>query len=255
MNQNKQEALFEFVLRLGDSSLILGHRISELCSRGPFLEEDIATSNMALDLIGQSRILLTYAGQIEGKGRSEDDLAYARNQDQFRNVLLAEYENIDFAYTITRQFFCSVFANLLQTELLKSKDETLAGYAGKAIKETNYHLRHSAEWMIRLGDGTEESRNRTQTAVNALWSFTGDLFASTEADALLVAEGIMPDLSSLKAKWLNQISDLLKRATLEVPDENAWQQKGSRKGVHTEHLSYILGELQFLPRAYPGAKW
>lgn len=255
MSQNKQEALVEFVLRLGDNSLILGHRLSELCSRGPFLEEDIATVNIALDLVGQSRLLLSYAGDQEGKGRNEDDLAYGRVQHEFRNCLLAEQPNIDFAYTTARQLFYTAFAYLLQTELLKSKDEMLAGWAGKAIKETTYHWKHSSDWTVRLGDGTEESHARMQDAIDNLWRYTADLFATVESDKILVAEGIIPDLNSLKPKWDALIADVLSNATLKMPDANAWQQKGSREGKHTEHLSYLLGEMQSLTRAYPGAKW
>lgn len=255
MSQNKQEALVEFVLRLGDNSLILGHRLSELCSYGPFLEEDIATVNIALDLVGQSRILLSYAGELEGKGRSEDDLAYGRTQEQFRNSLLTEQPNGDFAVTMVRQLYYTGFAYLLQTELLKSKDERLSAWAGKAIKETTYHWKHCSDWTLRLGDGTEESHAKMQEAVNWLWRFTADLFAKTEGDKLLVADGIIPDIDALKPKWDELIATALKNATLSVPAADAWQQKGSREGKHTEHLSYILGEMQYLARAYPGAKW
>lgn len=255
MSQTKQEALVEFVLRLGDNSLILGHRLSELCSRGPFLEEDIATVNIALDLVGQSRFLLSYAGDQEGKGRNEDDLAYLRLQHEFRNCLLVEQPNIDFGYTTARQLFYTAFAYLVQTELLKSKDEMLAGWAGKAIKETTYHWKHCSDWTIRLGDGTEESHARMQDAVDNLWRYTTDLFASAEGDAQLVADGIIPDLAALKPKWDKLISDVLTQATLKMPDEKTWQMKGSREGKHTEHLSYLLGEMQSLARAYPGAKW
>ena len=251
----QQQALFEFLLRAGDNSLIHGHRLSEMCSYGPFLEEDIATTNIALDNIRQARILPTYAGEVEGKGRTEDDLAYGRLQHEFRNALLVEQPNTDFAFLTAKQFFYSVFASLLFTELLKSKDETLAGFAGKAIKETSYHVRHSTEWVLRLGDGTEESRQRMQNAVDTLWMYTGDLFATTEGDQLLQSAGILPDVAALKTKWMETISGVLSRATLTTPAADAWQMKGSREGKHTEQLSYILGELQFLPRAYPGAKW
>jgi ring-1,2-phenylacetyl-CoA epoxidase subunit PaaC len=219
------------------------------------LEEDIATTNIALDLIGQARILLSYAGQVEGKGRSEDDLAYKRLQHEFRNALLTEQPNTDFAFITVRQVFYTCYAQLLLTELKNSKDETLAAYATKAIKETQYHYRHASEWTLRLGDGTEESNRRMQEAVNQLWAFTGDLFASIPSDQLLVAEGIIPDTTSIKAKWIEQISDLLKRATLTVPSADAWQQKGSREGKHTEHLSYLLGEMQVVARAYPNNEW
>ncbi|HTL82257.1 MAG TPA: 1,2-phenylacetyl-CoA epoxidase subunit PaaC [Bacteroidia bacterium] len=252
---NKQEALFDLVLRLGDNSLILGHRLSELCSHGPFLEEDIATTNIALDLVGQSRILLSYAGQVEGKGRSEDDLAYFRNAEQFRCCLLSQLPNGDFAYTNTRLYFYSVYASLFLTQLMKSKDETLAGYAAKAIKETTYHIRHSGEWLLRFGDGTEESHDRLQKAVDAIWMYTGDMFATTEGDKSLIADGIMPDFASLKSEWYKIVSTHLKNATITVPDENAFQQKGSREGKHLEALTYILGEMQVVARAHPGVSW
>ena len=252
---NKQEALFDFVLRLGDNTLILGHRLSEWCSYGPFLEEDIATTNIALDLLGQARILLTYAGKIEGKNRSEDDLAYHRDHMQFRNALLVEQANGDFAMTTARQLYYNAFAFLLLTELQKSKDETLSGYAAKALKETAYHWRHCSEWVLRLGDGTDESHARMQKAIDDLWMYTGDLCATTDGDKILVKENIIPDVAALKSKWMEMISDVLKRATLNVPDEKAWQQSGSRLGKHTEHLSYILGEMQVVARAHPGANW
>lgn len=252
---NQQQALFEFLLRMGDNSLIHGHRLSEMCSHGPFLEEDIATTNIALDHIGQARLLLTYAGEVEGKGRSEDDFAYGRLQHEFRNALIVEQPNTDFAFVTAKQLFYSTFVALLLPELQKSTNEMLAGFAAKAIKETTYHVRHCTEWALRLGDGTEESRARMQNAIDTLWMYTGDLFATTEGDQLLQSAGIIPDVAALKAKWMETISAVLTRATLTVPPADAWQMKGSREGKHTEQLSYILGEMQVLPRAYPGAKW
>ncbi len=251
----RQEALLDFTVRLGDNSLILGHRLSEWCSRGPFLEEDIATTNIALDLVGQARIALTYAGEVEGKGRREDDFAYGRTPGEFRSALLTQLPNGDFGDLTARQLFYSAFSYLLFSELKNSKDETLAGLAGKALKEVTYHLRHSSEWTVRLGDGTDESKMRMQRAIDALWPYTGDLFATTEGDQLLVKEGIIPDLTALKPKWMDMVADVLKRATLTLPDVNAFQHAGSRKGLHTEHLSYIVGEMQTLTRMYPGAKW
>lgn len=250
----KQEALFEYCLRLGDNSLILGHRLSEWCGHGPILEEDLAMANIALDLVGQTRSLFTYAASVEGKGRNEDDLAYLREYYEFRNALLTEQENGDFAVTIVRQLYYTAFAYLLFTELQKSKDETLAGIAAKALKETSYHLRHCTEWTMRLGDGTEESHQRMQNAVNNLWMYTEDLFAQTEGDELLIKEGIAPDLNPLKAKWTRIVGEALTKATLKMP-EGGFQMKGSREGRHTENLSYILGELQFLQRSYPGMEW
>ncbi|CAN5204596.1 phenylacetate-CoA oxygenase subunit PaaC [soil metagenome] len=255
MSLKKDEALLDYVIHLGDNSLIAGHRLSEWCSNGPFLEEDIGMTNIALDYVGQSRILLTYAGQVEGKGRTEDDFAFVRKNEDFRSSLLLEQPNGDFAVTTAKQFYFSVFNFLLFTELQKSKDETLAGFAGKALKEVTYHLRHSSEWVLRLGDGTDESKLRMQNAIDVLWRFTGDLFATTEGDQLLVKEGIIPDVPALKTKWLSMVEDVLKRATLTMPDVNAYMQTGSREGKPTEHLSYIVEEMQSIARVYPGVKW
>lgn len=252
---NNKEALLDFVLRLGDNSLILGHRLSELCSRGPILEEDIATTNIALDNVGQARILLTYAAQIEGKNRTEDDFAYTRTHEQFRNALLVEQPNGDFGNVIAKQLYYSTFTFLLYSELKKSKDETLAGFAEKALKEVTYHVRHSSEWTLRLGDGTEESKMRMQRAIDNLFPFTGDLFEMNEGDLQLQKENIIPEVSSLKTKWMEMISDVVTRATLKMPDPATWQQSGSRNGKHSEHLSYIVAEMQSVARVYPEAKW
>lgn len=250
----QQEALFEYCLRLGDTSLILSHRLSEWTGHGPILEEDLAMTNIALDLVGQARTLLTYAGQVEGKGRTEDDLAYFRNDLQFRNALLVEQPNGDFAVTIARQFYYNAFAYLLYTELQKSTDVTIAGVAAKSIKETSYHLRHCSEWVIRLGDGTEESHNRMQEAINLLWMFTGDLFEKTAGDELLISAGIATDTATLKTKWDAMISEVMERATLTVP-ATAYMMKGSRNGIHSEHLGYLLAEMQSLSRSLPGVTW
>lgn len=251
---NQQEALFEYTLRLGDNALILGHRLSEWCGHGPILEEDIALTNIALDHIGQSRTLLSYAGQVEGKGRTEDDLAYFRSPEQFRNAMLVELSNGDFAGTIARQFLYSTFAALLFTELKNSKDTLLAGYAEKSLKETLYHVRHSAEWMIRLGDGTEESKSRLQNGLDDLSLYIDDLFSVTDGDNLLIAEGIIPDVLALRPKWDAQVQDVLAKATVTLTPQ-AFQITGSRDGKHTEHLSYLLGELQYLQRTMPGMEW
>lgn len=251
---SNNSALLDFVIRLGDNNLILGHRLSEWCSHGPFLEEDVAMTNIALDHIGAARLLLTYAGELEG-GKTEDDYAYLRGHEQFRNALLVEQENGDFAVTQARQLYYSTFAYILYTELKNSKNETLAAYATKAIKETTYHLRHCSEWVIRLGDGTEESKRRMQSAIDSLWMYTGDLFATTAGDAQLVKDGIIPDVAALKTKWYDTVKEVVTRATLTMPDANAWMQSGSREGKHTEHLSYLVAEMQAVTRAYPGAKW
>lgn len=248
------EAKFEYYLRLGDSSLILGHRISEWCGHGPILEEDIALINVALDLVGQSRFMLDAAGKIENKGRTEDNLAYFRNASEYRNALLCEQPNGDFANTIVRQFFYDTYHFLLLTELTKSKDETLAAYAEKALKEVSYHLRHSQDWLVRLGDGTTESNVRTQNAVNELWMYTGDLFDMNEVDALLIKEGVAVDLTKIKLGWDKKIKEVLDEANL-TSTENQFMQKGSKAGIHTEQLSYILAEMQSLARALPDAVW
>ncbi len=248
------KALFEYCLRLGDSSLILGHRLSEWCGHGPVLEEDIALINIALDHLGRSINILNYAGQVEGKNRTEDDLAYHRNERDFRNLLITEHPNKDFAYTIARQFFFDTYSFFLYEELKNSKDATISAIAEKALKEITYHLRHSSEWMLRLGDGTKESKEKTQTAVNELWRFTGELFIMDQIDELLIKEGIAADLNLVKSKWENKVSEILQRATLEKP-MSAYAHTGSHKGIHTEHLGFLLAEMQYLPRTYPKAKW
>lgn len=251
---DSKEALFNYCLRLADNNLILGHRLSELSSKGPILEEDIALTNIALDLIGQARHLYQYAAELEDKGRTEDDLAYKRAEREFYNTLLSEQPNGDFAFTIVRQFFIDVFDYFFYQELLNSKDTRLAELAGRAIKEVTYHLRHSAQWMLRLGDGTEESHQRIQTAVEASWMYTGELFEMNEVDEVLIQEGVAPDLATIKEKWNAKVNEVLAEATLKRP-EDAWMQTGSREGRHSEHLGYILAELQYLPRAYPDAEW
>jgi len=250
----KQEALFNYTLRLGDNALILGHRLSEWSSKGPLLEEDIAMTNMALDLIGRADALLRYAAQVEGKGKTEDDLAYKRGERQFLCNLIMQLPNGDFGFTIARQLIVSAFDLCLYEELAKSKDETIAGIAAKAIKEVKYHLKFSTDWTLRLGDGTEESHNRIQKSFDDIWMFTGELFETNEVDAVMIKEGIAPDYNNLKARWKKIITEVLLEATLKVPAD-AYMQTGSRKGVHTEYLGYILAEMQYLPRAYPDAKW
>ncbi|MFN9595632.1 MAG: 1,2-phenylacetyl-CoA epoxidase subunit PaaC [Bacteroidota bacterium] len=252
---DRNTALFEYCLRMGDTSLILGQRLSEWCGHGPILEEDIAMSNIALDYIGQSRIIYSYAGQVEGKGRSEDELAYLRDARQYRNLLLTEQPNGDFACTLARQYLMSVYLFHLYSELTSSTDEAIRAFAQKSIKEVAYHLRHSADWMLRLGDGTEESHQRLQDAVNKLWYFVDDLFDADEVDADLLSGGIAADMKKVRASWEQDVKTLFSEATIQIPSVNSFTRVGSRKGNHTEHLGYILAEMQFLPRAYPGAKW
>lgn len=249
-----ENALFNYCLWLGDSSLILGHRLSEWTGHGPILEEDIAMTNIGLDLVGQASSLLTLAGEIENKGRSDDDLAYKRDLKEFKNALLVEQVNGDFGRTMMRQYLFDVFHFHLMEGLSDSKDERLGAIASKSLKEIKYHKRHSGEWIKRLGDGTEESHERTQNALNELWMFTDDLFVAYAEDKELEDKGIVPDLNQIKGKWEKGVKGLLKEATLAIPEE-VFMMKGSRNGIHSEHLGYLLAEMQFLPRAYPDAKW
>jgi ring-1,2-phenylacetyl-CoA epoxidase subunit PaaC len=252
---SRNEIIMEYCLRLGDNGLILGHRLSEWCGHGPILEEDIAMGNMSLDLTGQARGFLGYAAKLEGKGRTEDELAYHRDAREFRNRMLVEVPNGDFAVTMMRSFLFSAAAWLQFRELSKSKDETISGLAAKSLKEVTYHLRHCSEWVIRLGDGTPESHKRVQSALDDLWMYAEELFEMDDIDAALIKEGIAVDLSSLKAEWAKMIDDILKRATLKTPEGGGYQAMGGIKGIHTEYLGYLLAEMQFLPRSYPGAQW
>jgi ring-1,2-phenylacetyl-CoA epoxidase subunit PaaC len=249
-----ENALFEYLLRLGDDSLILGHRLSEWCGHGPILEEDIALTNLSLDLIGQATSIFDYAGKVEGKDRSEDDLAFLRFDKDYRNLLLVERPNGDFGVTIMRQFLFDAYRKPLFERLVNSSDEMIAAIAAKSLKETNYHLKHSSEWVIRLGDGTEESHNRTQEALNELWKYAAEIFYEDEVDAELKANGVLPDMDSLKSDWETTVNAVLEEATLKIP-ENNWKQEGGRKGLHSEHLGYILAELQYMQRAYPNMEW
>lgn len=250
----KQEALFKYLLRLGDQHLILGHRLSEQSSKGPFLEEDIACSNIALDLIGNANHLLQYAAEVENKNRTADDLAFLRSEREFYNTLLAEQPNGDFGYVMTRHFFADVFDFYLYSELQNSSDETLKSIAAKALKEITYHLRHTSKWMIRLGDGTEESKSRVQQSINELYRFTGELFEMDEVDEVLINEKISVDLAGIKNAWLAKVREVFAEAGLSIP-EDVYMQTGSRKAQHTEHLGFLLAEMQHLHRAFPGAQW
>jgi len=248
------EALINYSLRLGDTSLILGQRMSEWCSNGPILEEDIALTNLALDLIGQARTMLSYAAKTENKGKTEDDLAYRRNEREFYNTLLSERPNGNFGDTVVRNFLHSAFSLELYKALVNSKDEMIAAHAAKSIKEVTYHLRHSAEWLIRLGDGTEESHEKAQDALDDLWEFTGDLFEMNEVDSILIKEGIAVDLAEIKTNWLASISPVIERATLTQP-EDAYMHSGRLNAIHSEYLGHLIAEMQFLPRSYPEANW
>lgn len=243
-----------YLLRLADSSLILGQRLAEWVGHSPAIEEDLGLANLALDLIGQARLLLSYAGEIEGRGRSEDDLAYLRDHTEFRNFTLVEQPNGDFAQTIVRQFLMSAYQLELYTALQNSSDSRLAEIAAKALKETRYHLRYSAGWLVRLGDGTDESHARTQAAVDSLWRFTLELFAADEIDEAMATAGVAPKLAELAPAWLARVNEVFAEATLSRPADVPYTWHGKR-GQHSEHLSYLLAEMQSLHRAHPGATW
>lgn len=246
--------LFEAVLELADDQLILGHRLSEWCGKGPILEEDLAMSNLALDLIGQARGLYTYAGLIEGKGRSEDDLAYMRLERDYRNCLLVEHANEDFAHTMLRQLYFAAFMQPYWQAALASQDETIAGIAGKAVKEMAYHLRHAAEWVIRLGDGTEESAERMRAAVAELSAYTEELFHMSDAAKAAAATGALPDRAALRTTWQQTIASVFAEAQLDLPEVN-FPQFGGRVGRHGEEMGHLLAELQYVQRTHPGLTW
>ncbi len=252
------KTLFEYLLRLGDSSLILSQRLGAWTGHGPILEEDLALTNTALDLLGQARMWLTLAGEVEGAGRDEDALAYLRDAHQFHNVLLAERPNGNYADTMARQFLFDVWHYFLLQRLEQSSDERVAGIAAKAIKEVTYHVRRSSDMVVRLGDGTAESHAKMRAAIDDAWRFTGELFADDDVDLDVAARGIGCELSALRQPWLAHVREVLEEATLTVPDEaaaNHLAYRGGRQGKHTEELGYVLAEMQFLPRAYPGATW
>ena len=249
-----KEALHIYLLQLADNALILGHRLSEWCGHGPILEQDMAMTNIALDLVGQARSLFQYAAEIEGEGKTEDDLAYLRTVTEYGNVLLVEQPNEDFAYTVVRQFLYDIYSFNFYTQLKKSSDKQLAAIAEKSLKEVTYHVRWSSEWMIRLGDGTEISHQKVQKAVNDLWPYSGELLQMSKAEEMLLADGIAVDLSTLKKDCEEKINNVLAEATIEQP-ENVFMQNGGKEGRHSEHFGFILSELQYLQRAYPGQEW
>lgn len=266
-----------YTLQIADNALILGHRISEWCGHGPILEQDIAITNTSLDHLGQARSLYQHAADMfnalpaeekktlfvsaalqakiaKDEKIDEDDLAYLRDGWDFRNVLLTEQPNKDWGYTVVRSFFYDAYNFYFYTELQKSKDTVLAAIAEKSLKEVTYHLRWSSEWMIRLGDGTAESKARMQEAVNHYWAYTGELFEMTTADKEMLAAGMGVDLNAIKTQWQKRVDAVLEEATLSIP-ANAWMHSGGKEGRHSEHLGYILTELQFMQRAYPDMEW
>jgi ring-1,2-phenylacetyl-CoA epoxidase subunit PaaC len=241
--------LIDYTLHLADTTLILSQRNAEWCGHGPILEQDIAITNISLDLLGQSRNFYQYAASLMGGDATEDSLAYLRKEREFKNLLLVEQPNGDWAQTLLRQYLYSQFQYLLYSELQKNKDEQLAAIAAKAIPETTYHVRWSSEWVIRLGDGTDESRRRILKAIDELWRYTGEMFTPVPYENEM---GI--DVSSLQQNWMKKVQEIFAEANLPVP-EKTFMQAGGKEGKHTEHLGYILTELQYMQRAYPGAQW
>lgn len=251
MDDNK----FDYLLRLGDNALVLSQRLSELCGKGPALEEDMALTNVSLDLLGQTRLWFSYAGELEGAGRDEDRLAFHRDAHQFRNCLLVEQRNGNYADTMMRQFYFDTWHYFLIGALTRSSDARIAGIAEKSLKEVTYHLRRSGDLVVRLGDGTAESHAKTQAAADALWMYTGEMFNYDDVDLAMVAAGVAPAAEPLRVQWLEHVAAIFAEATLVMPAPDAWMQKGGKQGVHSEHLGYLLAEMQFLQRAYPGAEW
>lgn len=249
-----ENPLFSYLVYLADNALVLGHRHSEWCGHGPVLEQDIALTNIALDLIGQARLLYQYAAEIKGEGTTEDSLAYLRDVYEFKNCLLSEQPNGDWAHTVLRQFFFSAWQKELYAALKQSKDEQLRAIAEKSLKEVIYHLRWSGEWVIRLGDGTPESAKRLACALDDLWMYTGEFFRPAGFETDLVATGISVDPVAFEPAWKQHVQVVFRDALLEVPVSPAFQE-GGKSGRHSEHLGYILAELQFMQRAYPGATW
>lgn len=249
-----KQALKLYCLRLGDNAMILGHRMSEWSSNGPILEEDIALSNIGLDLFGQCRMMFDYVANLDGDGKTEDDYAYKRPEREFYNVLLVEQPNGHFGHTIARQLLFSLWAEFMYRELMQSNDQTIAAFAAKSIKEIKYHLRHASQWLMRLGDGTEESNAKMQEGLNEMWSYRHELFETDQVDEILMKEGIAVDPKHFKEAYESHLLALISEAKLDVPSE-AYRATGGKKGIHSEYLGHILSEFQYLARAYPDAKW
>lgn len=249
-----REKFLEFLLRLADDHLILGHRLSEWCGHAPMLEEDLAMPNMALDLIGQARALYAYAAEMEGEGRTEDDFAYLRREREYLNCLLAERPNGDFAHTMLRQLYFASFMEPMWRAMMQSSDATLAGIAAKAVKEVAYHIRHAGEWVVRLGDGTEESARRMKAAAEELAPYIGELFETDDLTEAMTGAGIAPDPATLRPEFDRTVGAIFAEAGLELPVAS-WMQSGGRQGCHGETMGYLLAELQYMQRTYPGAVW
>ncbi|MBC7415348.1 MAG: phenylacetate-CoA oxygenase subunit PaaC [Herminiimonas sp.] len=255
MNDDLKQALTTYLLRLGDNALILSQQLCKLCGKGPALEEDMALSNVALDLLGQARLWLSYAGEVEGAGRDEDQLAFLRDAHAFRNCLLVEQPDRHYGETLMRQFLFDSAHYFLLQGLTTSSDPRIAEIAVKSVKEVTYHVRRSGDLVVRLGDGSAESHRRMQVAADDFWMFSGELFACDAVDDALAAAGIAPAVADTRATWLAHVTEIFGEATLTMPSPDAWMQKGGKQGRHTEHLGYLLAEMQFLQRAYPGASW
>jgi ring-1,2-phenylacetyl-CoA epoxidase subunit PaaC len=252
--QVSETPLVLYALRRADDALILGHRLSEWCGHAPMMEEDMALANMGLDLLGQARELYSYAAKAEAKGNDEDKFAYLRDVRQYRNLLLLEQPNGDFACTMVQQFFYAAFADLYWRAMMNSRDATLAAIAAKSEKESAYHVRHCSEWIIRLGDGTDESHRRVQIAIDDLWAYTGEMFEVDHSERGLIDDGIAVDPVTLRPQWRETVSNVLHEATLALP-KSEWMQQGGRSGRHSEHLGHLLSELQSMQRTFPGATW
>ncbi|MEC5161807.1 MULTISPECIES: 1,2-phenylacetyl-CoA epoxidase subunit PaaC [unclassified Janthinobacterium] len=244
-----------YLLRLGDNALILSQQLSQLCGKGPAMEEDMALTNVALDLLGQTRLWLDYAGELEGLGRSEDQLAFLRDAHDFKNCLLLEQANGNYADTIVRQFYFDTWHYFQLQGLAKSVDPRIVEVAEKSLKEVTYHLRRSGDLVVRLGDGTADSHAKTQAAASRLWPYTGEMFKYDAVDLAMVAAGVAPAAEELRAQWLEHVGEIFAEATLAMPAPDAWMQKGGKQGTHTEHLGFLLAEMQFLQRAYPNSEW
>lgn len=254
---SRPNALFEYLLRCGDDRLVLGHRVSEWCGHGPILEEDIALANISLDLLGHATMFLRLAGEVEGEGRDEDALAYFREAVEFRNCQMVELPIGDFGFTMVRQFLFDAYDVVMLGALSASAHKELASIAAKALKEARYHIRHSSEWMLKLGDGTEESHRRVQRALDELWRFTPELFAADAIDLELQSAGVAPDLPALRPAWEAIVRDVTGRATLTIPHDTAHaaNRRTGRTGAHTEALGHMLAEMQIVARSHPGASW
>ena len=246
--------LVQYIFGIADNALILGQRLGELCGHGPSLETDIAMTNISLDLLGQVRSYYQYSAKLIGEDATEDTIAFLRKEREYKNVLLVEQPNTDFAYSITRQFLFDAYHLLLLEKLQNSSDMTLSAVAKKSIKEVSYHTRFSSDWIRRLGNGTEESHDRIQTAINDLWTFTDELFHQTDADKAMVSEGIGVDVTKLKESFYKKVTVIMQESTLQTPDSQYFQ-KGGKQGIHSEHMGYILTEMQFMQRTYPKMNW